>query len=125
MKKINVFYWICTGMLIPAFGIGSVSGIIPSEQTVQVFTSLGYPAYMVPFLSVAKVLGLTVILIPKFQRLKEWAYAGIAFDSIGALYSILAMGNPFTHIAFPLIALLLLLGSYFLYHKKLSFVPPH
>jgi hypothetical protein len=108
-------------MLIPAIGIGSILGIVPNEDSLKIFSSLGYPAYIVPFLSVAKLLGLMVIFIPKYPRLKEWAYAGIAFDIIGAGYSILAMGNPFTHIIFPVLALLFLFASYFLYHKKASF----
>ena len=120
MKKVNIFYWICNILLIPAFGIGSIMGIVPNEQSLKVFANLGYPAYIIPFLSVAKLLGLIVILQPKFPRLKEWAYAGIAFDIIGAGYSILAIGSPLTHIIFPVIALLILLGSYFLWHKKVS-----
>jgi hypothetical protein len=119
MKKINISYWICTGMLIPAFGIGSVLGIFPSSETLLFFTKLGYPAYIVPFLSVAKLLGLIVILVPKFPRLKEWAYAGIAFDIIGAIYSIIAVRSSLENIIFPMIALLFLFSSYFLYHKKL------
>ena len=118
MKKINIFYWICTGMLIPAIGIGSIFGIVPNEDSLKFFSSLGYPAYIVPFLSVAKLLGLIVIFIPKYPRLKEWAYAGIAFDVIGAIYSIIAIGSPLTHIIFPVLALVFLFGSYFLYHKK-------
>ena len=117
MKKINIFYWICTGILIPAIGIGSIFGIVPNEDSLKVFSSLGYPAYIVPFLSVAKLLGLIVIFIPKYPRLKEWAYAGIAFDVIGAAYSIIAIGSPLTHVIFPMLALLFLFGSYFLYHN--------
>lgn len=107
-------------MLIPAVGIGSVFGLVPNEENLKVFMSLGYPAYIVPFLSAAKLLGLIVIFIPKYPRLKEWAYAGIAFDIIGAGYSIIAAGQPFTHVIFPVLALLFLFGSYFLYHKRLS-----
>ncbi|MBS1635890.1 MAG: DoxX family protein [Bacteroidetes bacterium] len=118
MKKLNIFYWICTGLLIPAIGVGSVMGIVPNEDSLKVFASLGYPAYIIPFLSVAKLLGLIVIFMPKYPRLKEWAYAGITFDVIGAGYSILAIGSPLTHVIFPALALLLLFGSYFLYHKK-------
>ncbi|MGZ3884212.1 MAG: DoxX family protein [Bacteroidia bacterium] len=119
-KKINIFYWICTCMLIPAIGVGSIMGIVPNEDSLKVFASLGYPAYIIPFISIAKLLGLIVIFIPGFPRLKEWAYAGIAFDIIGAGYSIAAIGSPVTHVLFPLLALLFLLGSYFLYHKKVS-----
>ena len=119
MKKINILFWIFTCLLIPAIGIGSIFGLVPNEESLKVFSSLGYPAYIVPFLSVAKLLGLIVIFIPKYPRLKEWAYAGIAFDIIGAGYSIIAIGSPLTHIIFPLLALLILLCSYFLYHKKI------
>ena len=107
-------------MLIPAFGIGSLFGIVPDEGSIKVFASLGYPAYIIPFLSIAKILGLIAILIPKFPRLKEWAYAGIVYDVIGAIYSQIALGNPFTHMLFPLLALAFVMGSYFLYHKKLQ-----
>jgi len=120
MKKINVFYWICTGILLPALGIGSVLDIMESPDSVKVITSLGYPAYLDPFLGVARLLGLAVIIIPKFSRLKEWAYAGLAFDIIGAIYSIIAVGNPLKNIVIPAVILLILLGSYMLYHKKLS-----
>ena len=122
MKKINIYYWICTAMLIPAIGIGSVIGIVPDEGSIKVFASLGYPAYIIPFLSIAKLLGLIAIFVPKFPRLKEWAYAGIAFDVIGAIYSQLAIGNPFTYTLFPLLALAFVMGSYFLYHKKIQMV---
>ncbi|MBI3518852.1 MAG: DoxX family protein [Bacteroidetes bacterium] len=119
MKKTTTLYWIFTGLLIPAIGIGSIPGVISSPDSVKIFTELGYPAYLVPFVSVARILALVVIFIPKFPRLKEWAYAGIVFDIVVAIYSQIAIGNPLLFIVFPLIALSLLLGSYFLYHKKL------
>lgn len=122
MKKINVFYWICTGILFPALGIGSVLGIMEHPDSVKVITSLGYPAYLDPFLGVARLLGLAVIVIPKFSKLKEWAYAGLAFDMIGAMYSIIAAGNPLANIVIPAVILMVLFGSYTLYHKKLSMV---
>src|SRR6188472_3917754 len=96
MKKINIFYWICTGNLIPGLGIGSIYGIILHPGSTEQFVRLGYPVYLAPFLGVAKILGLIVIVIPKYPRLKEWAYAGLAFDMIGAFYSQIATGQPFT-----------------------------
>ena len=42
------------------------------------------PAYLISFLSIAKILGVIAILIPGFPRIKEWAYAGLMFDLIGA-----------------------------------------
>jgi hypothetical protein len=120
MKKVNIFYWICIGQLIPALGIGSIFGIISHPGSVEQFTRLGYPAYLAPFLGVARILGLVVIVIPKYPRIKEWAYAGLAFDVIGAIYSQIITGQPFTNLLFPFMAIVLLSCSYFLYHKKLS-----
>jgi hypothetical protein len=120
MKKINIFYWICTGNLIPGLGIGSVYGIILHPGSTEQFVRLGYPVYLAPFLGVARILALIVIVIPRYPRLKEWAYAGLAFDIIGAIYSQIATGQPLTGLFFPIMAILLLSGSYFFYHKRLK-----
>ena len=119
MKKVNIFYWICTCNLIPGLGIGSVYGIILHPGSTNQFVHLGYPVYLAPFLGVARILGLMAIVVPKYPRLKEWAYAGLAFDIIGALYSQIATGQSFTSLFFPVIAMLFLSGSYFFYHKRL------
>ncbi|HVS97018.1 MAG TPA: DoxX family protein [Puia sp.] len=37
---------------------------------------LGYPVYFLTIIGVWKILGVVVILIPKFPFVKEWAYAG-------------------------------------------------
>ncbi|HTF27924.1 MAG TPA: DoxX family protein [Flavitalea sp.] len=120
MKKINIYYWICTGILIPALGIGSVYGIISHPASLIQFTHLGYPGYLAPFLGVARILGLIAIFTPKYPRIREWAYAGLAFDVIGAIYSQIATGQPFMSLFFPLMDVLLLFGSYYLYHKRLT-----
>ena len=66
--------------------------------------ALGYSSYFVTLLGVWKVLGGLAILAPRLPRLKEWAYAGIAFDLIGASFSHVAVGNPVKAIA-PLVIL--------------------
>lgn len=84
------------------------------------FKHLGYPPYLLPFIGVAKILGVIAVLVPGFPRLKEWAYAGLVFDLIGAFYSHLAVGDPVSYWIFPLIALALVFGSYFFYRKTLT-----
>lgn len=123
MKRINISYWILTGLLIPSLGFGSVMELLGKPQSVEVITSLGYPAYLSPFLGVARILALLSIFTPKFKRLKEWAYAGLVFDVIGAIYSQIAVGNPFTYNLLPIVTLGVILGSYFLYHKRISIKP--
>jgi DoxX-like family len=41
------------------------------------------PAYLIPFLSIAKLLGVIAILVPGYPRIKEWAYAGLLYDLMG------------------------------------------
>ena len=61
---------------------------------------LGYPFYLIPFVGVAKVLGIIAILIPGFPGIKEWAYAGLFFDLVGATFSIYSSGERGANLAF-------------------------
>ena len=67
--------------------------------------SLGYPAYFVTILGTWKVLGGLAILAPRTPRLKEWAYAGIAFDLTGAAFSHISVGQPVVKAIVPLVIL--------------------
>ncbi|AFH47828.1 Putative membrane protein [Ignavibacterium album JCM 16511] len=120
MKRLNIFYWVFTGLLIPSLGYGSIMELMGNPQSIEIITSLGYPAYLSPFLGVARILALIAIFTPKFPRLKEWAYAGLVFDVIGATYSQIAVGNPLTYTIFPIIILGIIFGSYYFHHKRLT-----
>src|SRR5262245_41190462 len=121
MKDSKRLYWIITGLMAAFLLMASIPDILGIPQAVEVFTHLGYPTYLLPFIGVAKVLGVTAVLVPGFHRLKEWAYAGLVFDLIGAFYSHLAVGDPVGVWIFPIIALSLVTGSYFLYRTKQSY----
>ena len=123
MKKINILFWIFNGLLALAMLTSAIPNLISSAQWVEIFKSLGYPAYLLPFLGVAKLLGIIAIVVPGFPRLKEWAYAGFAFDIIGALYSCIAVGTPLTDLWVFVIYLAVLALSYIYYHKKISAKP--
>ena len=70
---------------------------------------LGYPMYFFAIIGVWKVLGAIAILVPRFPRLKEWAYAGIFFDLTGAAISCVAVG-VYGAYGFHVIAPLLIAG---------------
>src|SRR5437868_13492782 len=73
-----------------------LGGLQPSAQAIQLMhDSLGYPVYFIQFISIAKLLGAIVILIPGLNRIKEWAYAGLFFDLAGAIYSGIASTGKF------------------------------
>jgi hypothetical protein len=99
----------------------SVGGLQPSQQAVQLLhDGLGYPVYFIQFISVAKILGSVVLLIPGLNRsVKEWAYAGLFFDLAGAVYSGIALSGTFD----PMMLTMLIwivpgVVSYYYWHKK-------
>ncbi|MDJ1481652.1 DoxX family protein [Cytophagaceae bacterium YF14B1] len=117
MKKLKIIYWVITGIMVAMLGLGSIFDAISAPEAVAYVTKLGYPAYIVPFLGVAKLLGIIAILIPGYPRIKEWAYAGLTFDLLGALYSHISNGDPASTWIFIFIPILLVAGSYIFYHK--------
>ncbi|WP_198029838.1 DoxX family protein [Bacillus sp. J33] len=115
LKKITIGYWFFTGLLIALMLLGSIPDIMSAPEAVVLFKHLGYPAYLLPFIGVAKLLGVIAILMPGFPRIKEWAYAGFVIDLTGAMYSTIAVGDPWV---FFIIGYILIAGSYVFYHKK-------
>ena len=113
MKKTNIVYWTATGL----FGAFMLFSAIPDimivpEAVDMVNGQLGYPTYIIPFLGVAKTLGVIAILVPGFPRIKEWAYAGLFFDLIGAAYSGIATFGPRPDMLFMVLPLGALFLSY-------------
>jgi hypothetical protein len=120
MKKVNIAYWIITIILAAFIILGAIPDLLSMPMAAEIFNKLHQPAYMMPFLGAAKILGMIAILIPgNFPRIKEWAYAGLFFDLIGAFYSGAALGMAVESLPI-LIGVAFILASYFLYHKKLS-----
>lgn len=120
MKKHKIIFWISTGILF------LFEGILPaltsqSEVSIQGITSLGYPVYFVTLLTVFKVLGSIVLIVPKFPKnVKEWAYAGFGIDFICAFVSIWAVVGISSGLLVPLLAMILLVLSYTSYHKLIK-----
>lgn len=113
----RVAYWITTGLVAAFLLITGIADLIKMPEAVAVFDHLGYPEYLIPFIGVVKLLAALAIVFPRFPRLKEWAYAGLVFDMVGALYSHIAVGDPIGKWILPAAALVLVAASYFLYHK--------
>lgn len=120
MKKVMIPYWIFTALLVALMGLGAIPDIMSAPDAVALFEHLGYPTYLLPFIGVAKLLGVVAILIPGFPRIKEWAYAGFFFDLTGAMYSNIAADGLSSGQIFFLIGYLLIAGSYVYYQKQKS-----
>lgn len=118
MKRIHIFYWLTIGLVLFFFIPGSIMNIMQTPDWVAVFEQLGYPQYLLPFLGVAKLAGCIVIVLPFFNRLKEWAYAGLFFDLVGATYSGLMVGGFDPKMSIMFVAMAAVLTSYWLWHKR-------
>ena len=118
MKKINIIYWTATGLLCVLMLFSAIGGLIPNPQGTAMMEHIGYGPHILPFLSVAKILGIVALLVPRFPRLKEWTYAGFTFDLLGAIYSFIVAGDPVSNWAPLLLGLVLVALSYIYWHKK-------
>ncbi|MEJ7623448.1 MAG: DoxX family protein [Pyrinomonadaceae bacterium] len=113
----RVAYWIVTVLMAVLLGLSGVPDILMIKEAVDVFRHLGYPDYILPFIGVAKVLGSISVLQPWFPRLREWAYAGLAIDVVGAAYSHLSVGDGLAGAAPAIVAFVLVMISYALYRR--------
>src|SRR6478672_8470982 len=108
MKKDKIIYWTTTIL----FALFMLSTAIPSEEGKTFIMALGYPAYFIPFIAVAKLLGCIAILMPFLKKVKEWAYAGLGFDLIAATYSLLMVHGFDPGMIMMLVAFGLMVVSY-------------
>jgi DoxX-like family len=93
----KVTYWITTAILVFCM-TGGFFELFGVPTTIKGITALGYPAYIIPVLGLGKILAIVAILWPGFPRLKEWAYAGIFFNMVGATASHLAHHEATWHV---------------------------
>jgi len=120
MKKTKIMYWIFTGLFAALMLLSSIPDILNLPDAVIFMAQLGYPPYFTPFIGVAKLLGVIAILVPGYPRMKEWAYAGLVFDLVGAAYSQMCSNMPKAGLGFMVFAFILAFGSYIYYHKKMK-----
>ncbi len=104
--------WTPTALLAGLFVLSAVPDVLVVPGAVSVFGHLGYPRYLLPFLGTAKLLGVAAVLVPVPRRLKEWAFAGLTFDLVGALYSHLSVGDPPQAWLPATVGLILMVGAY-------------
>jgi hypothetical protein len=114
-KRNKIIYWIATALLSVVMLMSGVMYLMQGAMIKEEFLLLGYPAYIVYPLAIAKILGIIAIVTKKSNLLKELAYAGFFFDFLLATSAhLVAKDGEFFG---ALIAMLLLLISY-IYDRK-------
>ena len=117
MKKFKILFWISTGLIF------LFQGVMPAltghtEMAKEGIQHLGYPEYFGSMLTICKVLGAVVLIVPQIpKQLKEWAYAGFTFDFVFAAVSLYVVDGLNAAVFFPIIVLGVLMVSYFTFHK--------
>lgn len=120
MKSTRISYWISTALIF------LLDGVMPAltsntELAKQGISHLGYPDYFRVILTVFKILGALLLILPVVKgRFKEWAYAGFTFNFVCAAISHWVVDGFGGQTIFPLVALAILSVSYVSYHKLSS-----
>ncbi len=113
----KMLYWIFTCLFAALKIMDGIGGVTRQQAGIEVMLHLGYPIYAMVILGTAKFLGAFVVLQTKYTTIKEWAYAGFAFNLIGAFASRAFMSDPIRWTVLPLIILAFMFVPYFLWKK--------
>jgi DoxX-like family len=119
VKLTNVVYWLATGVFCLQMGFTAYAQL-SFPDVAQAFARLGFPDYFRVELSLAKLIGVAVLLAPVRARLKEWAYAGFAINLISALVAHLSVGDGPNAWGFAVATSLLWALSYVTWRRRVA-----
>ncbi len=118
MKTAKIIFWVTTSIIFLFEGV-MPAFTFQTEMAKEGIRHLGYPEYFGNAFVVFKALGALALIIPIIpRRIKEWAYAGFAFDFIFACISHWAVDGFGGQVLFPIVFLAILVASYVAYNKS-------
>lgn len=119
-KKIYIISTLFIAILV---GIaGGLVDILQTQAVIDTAAKLGFPLYFFFLLGIFKVAGgVTILLPPKFDRLKDLAYFGFTLDFIFASYSHYKIESHIGEVVIPLVLLIILALSFSLKNKTYFF----
>lgn len=94
-KAMVIAFWVVTGLFCLEMSFTAYYELVMLPDAADAFARLGFPAdsFRVQ-LSWAKVVGVLALLVPAVPaRIKEWAYAGFAFNLVSALIAHASIGD--------------------------------
>ena len=108
----QISYWLFTALLAVWLLVGGIFDVFHLPAANAILRALGYPEYLATILGSCKLLAVAALLYPRTRFVREWAYAGITFDALGAFASHLAMKHSIGATIAPLIMLSFAAASY-------------
>lgn len=94
-------YWVVTGVVAGECVVGGAMDLFRMPPFYPMLIELGYPGYLATIMGTAKIIAAVVLLAPAMPRLKEWAYAGVLINMIGAAASQVAMHQALSSVLAP------------------------
>ena len=116
-KSIKIIYWIITGLFALFMLFAGITEAIQHESGRQIMQHLGYPAHVLIVLGVGKILAAVALVQNKFKIIKEWAYAGLTFNFIGACVARAYGHDSIALIISPLLFMAVMFVAYYLWKK--------
>jgi DoxX-like family len=117
-RGIERVYWASTALLSLLMLVSGSGDLFRFPPFVEDLHRLGYPDHVLTLLGIAKLLGVAALLFPGHPRLREWAYAGFAFDLGGATISQIVSGSTLLQILPPAVCGVVLAISYVAYRSR-------
>ena len=118
-RKQKTIYRIGVALTSIWFGLSGFFEITKNPTVWDKTIALGYPAYFIITLGIAKLLGIVLLMIPMkstYNWVKEWVFAGLFFDIFFALVSGCLVFGPSEIIA-PALAYAIVFNTYIFYRK--------
>ena len=114
-KTLKIVHWVFTG-LISAMLVMSIGMYFSDPEMIKAtLVALGFPEWLFYHIVFAKIAGLVFILVRKWPKMTEWAYAGLTFEFCLAMSSHVYADSTDPELTNPtgaVMALVLLLVSY-------------
>lgn len=116
-KTTRTVYWILLILFCAFHVMDAAGGLMKAKAGVDAMNQMGYPLYLMPVLSVFKLLGVVALLQNQYKTIKEWAFAGFAFTLIGAAVSHAYIHDIAAFIIMPVVFLAILFVLYYCWRK--------
>ncbi|QMU29015.1 DoxX family protein [Adhaeribacter radiodurans] len=126
-KTVKILYWTVTGLFSLFLLMAGITEAMQHESGRQIMQHLGYPVHVMLVIGIGKILAALALIQTRYRVIKEWAYAGVTFNLIGAFAARANAGDSTGLILSPLIFLSVMFLSYFLWKKvaKATAAPLH
>lgn len=108
----SAVYWLVSAPVLLETAVGIQWDLARIPYVLEILARLGFPAYFATILGISKILALLAVLAPRTPRLKEWAYAGLAFVYLGAAACHVAIGDEAGAVVTPLVLAAITLASW-------------